>query len=268
MKQSKKTLLWQLNHSTKETSSYLYGTMHVRDQRAFQYFEQCKKYISVCGVYAAEMDLEEAKIHGKPSDFLMPNGLSILDFISEKKWHKIRRQIIKSFSIDISPMVNMYPIFITNMIGESRLESGQSLALDQAMWNFAETNNLSMTGVESFADQMNTLRSLDIPTQIEQLKELARNPAKISKEVKQLANMYSEMDIQKLFKKSKKGMGNLRKKLIYKRNYKMTDKIFSLISDEATFIAIGAGHLAGQKGVLYLLKKKGVLIRPVRLKEV
>ena len=43
----------------------------------------------------------------------------------------------------------------------------------------------------------------------------------------------------------------------------MADKIAEIISEKSLFAAIGAGHLGGKKGVLYLLKKKGFELRAV-----
>jgi uncharacterized protein YbaP (TraB family) len=43
----------------------------------------------------------------------------------------------------------------------------------------------------------------------------------------------------------------------------MADKIAEIISKKSLFAAIGAGHLGGKKGVLYLLKKKGFLLKPI-----
>jgi uncharacterized protein YbaP (TraB family) len=77
---------------------------------------------------------------------------------------------------------------------------------------------------------------------------------------------YETSDIQKIFKSAKKSTKGLRKVLLYDRNKIMAQRIAVMAKEQSIFVAIGAGHLGGQKGVLRLLKKNGLKIRPVLLK--
>ena len=43
----------------------------------------------------------------------------------------------------------------------------------------------------------------------------------------------------------------------------MTKRFAKIARSQTLFCAVGAGHLAGQKGMLRLLKKKGFNVRPV-----
>jgi uncharacterized protein YbaP (TraB family) len=45
----------------------------------------------------------------------------------------------------------------------------------------------------------------------------------------------------------------------------MANRIADLIQQQTAFCAIGAAHMAGAKGVLRLLKLKGLSINPVNL---
>ena len=51
--------------------------------------------------------------------------------------------------------------------------------------------------------------------------------------------------------------------LIVDRNIEMADKLMEQMQEYVLFCAIGAGHLAGQEGVLNLLKQKGCDVRKV-----
>ena len=44
----------------------------------------------------------------------------------------------------------------------------------------------------------------------------------------------------------------------------MANRITGMIQESSSFIAIGAGHLSGSKGVLRLLKKNGIDVRQVK----
>ena len=52
--------------------------------------------------------------------------------------------------------------------------------------------------------------------------------------------------------------------LIYNRNANWAKLMPQIMADKATFFAVGAGHLPGEKGVLQLLKKAGYMIEGVK----
>ncbi|MFN5444537.1 MAG: TraB/GumN family protein, partial [Crocinitomicaceae bacterium] len=53
---------------------------------------------------------------------------------------------------------------------------------------------------------------------------------------------------------------------IFKRNKKWLTKIVSKINTNSTFIAVGAGHLSGEEGLINLLKKEGFKLKSIYIK--
>jgi hypothetical protein len=45
----------------------------------------------------------------------------------------------------------------------------------------------------------------------------------------------------------------------------MSDRISNFAKQNTIFVAIGAGHLSGQKGVLNLLKQNGFSVNPIKI---
>jgi uncharacterized protein YbaP (TraB family) len=113
---------------------------------------------------------------------------------------------------------------------------------------------------------MNTFKEISLEFQLKQLKDICRNVNKFRKTLKKLSLSYKNQDINKLYKVSKKAMGALKYKLIYERNSIMTQNILKLSNNHATFISIGAAHLAGKHGVLRLLKDQNCILKPIFLK--
>ena len=75
---------------------------------------------------------------------------------------------------------------------------------------------------------------------------------------------YLRQDIQQLYRVSRKQLGKLRNLLLLDRNKRMAKRMVRMYSNETHFMAIGAAHLWGDKGVLSLLRKKGMILKPVR----
>jgi uncharacterized protein YbaP (TraB family) len=266
MSKRRKTLLWQIQKAG-FSKSYLFGTMHVKDAIAYSYFKPVQPYIIETDIYAAEMDLDQASNEGQSHDVFLPNGQTLLDYISLKKFEKLRQIILKRFGLDLKNYLRFYPLLTTNLIAETLLSNDYHLALDYAMWQFAKESCKIMTGVESYQDQMHTLKKLSIQTQIKQLEEIGKNPSKVEKATSKMVECYFSMDIHKLYQFSKKGMGKMRKTLIYERNQFMSKRILSLMEEGSCFFAIGAGHLSGKSGLIRLLKMKEYELSPISLQK-
>ena len=79
-------------------------------------------------------------------------------------------------------------------------------------------------------------------------------------------NFYLQGDIdalERFMKSSFRWNPTFYDKLITERNVIMANGIDTLLRKGKLFIAIGAGHLGGERGVINLLRSKGHLLRPV-----
>jgi uncharacterized protein YbaP (TraB family) len=54
--------------------------------------------------------------------------------------------------------------------------------------------------------------------------------------------------------------------ILDKRNYVMLSRMETQMQAQSTFFAVGAAHLAGNEGLVMLLRKKGYTVRPVKRK--
>ena len=65
-------------------------------------------------------------------------------------------------------------------------------------------------------------------------------------------------------KKEDMGLEKFTDLLIYNRNLNWAKKIEGLLAGKSLVIAVGAGHLQGEKGVNNLLRKAGYKVEPVK----
>ncbi|HEX2607399.1 MAG TPA: TraB/GumN family protein, partial [Flavisolibacter sp.] len=52
--------------------------------------------------------------------------------------------------------------------------------------------------------------------------------------------------------------------LLYNRNANWAKKLDGLLEQNSLVVAVGAGHLPGEKGVISLLRKAGYKVEPVK----
>lgn len=265
MKLKDKTLLWQINRPGQSQNSYVFGTMHVRDNAAFQHVDFIQKKIQACVAFATEYNLDEGQQHIPQDMVYLPDGKSLMDFIPPKKYAKLRKSILKSFQLDLDYFKKLQPLFINNLIGEQLLSKDQNEALDSYLWNFAKAEDKVLLGIETWQEQLKTLEKLTLEYQIKGLIGIGKNTKKYRRAMQKSVRDYVSGDFQKLFQSAKKGAGDKRKILLYNRNEIMANRIEIFTQKQTLFAAIGAGHLGGGKGVLRLLKKKGFVLKPVKM---
>lgn len=267
------TLVWQFyndsnlpnnrhDEATVESPSYIIGTMHVRDERAFQCEQVFLDKIRASEVFATEFDLEDTHLNSVENIMLLNDNQTLTSLIPPKLYGRINKVLKKQAGVELMQFDRFKPIAITNFLTLNILSNDRLLSLDETLWHFAKDNGKILRGIETFEEQLDILNSLPIDAQIKSLKDITKNFSKFRKQLVNMAKIYEQADIVKLYKLSKKTAKGNKKTLIYDRNEIMADRIISLSKQNTVCVAIGAGHLAGKKGLLRLLKQKGYIVKP------
>ncbi len=263
MSKKKESLLWEFRRENESRTHYILGTMHVQSEEAYTPVATAKHYMELCHMYIGEMDLNDPDMSKIGDYFINEDEQLLVDFIGEKKYDKYAEVINKAFSIDLDTISHYKPMVISNMISESVLTKHYDVALDHFLWSYAQAIGMEMKGLESAQDQFDIMKSIPIDIQLKSLKSCVKNVSRFRKKVLQLSELYAEGKLTELYKTSKKSMGELRKLMIYDRNQKMTKRLIDYTHECATFTAVGAAHLAGNKGMLKALKEAGFRLKPI-----
>lgn len=256
---SKNTLLWKITSPQNSPPSYLFGTMHLWDERAILLMQEVAPIINEVEIFAAETAIGELNEMSNEVMFL-PENKTLADFFKPKKILKIKRNVKKILAIPYEQIERFQPMVLTNFFAAKAVAEHGQYRIDDMLWQFALSANKPCIGIESVAEQMAIFQKIPLSFQCKQFLDTIKNVGKYSKQYKKMASLYEKGDILALYHHAKASMGKLRKPLVYDRNVLMADRIANLTSEKTAFVAIGAGHLAGQKGVIHLLRKKGFLV--------
>lgn len=264
MKAIKQTLLWEILHDDAPGPSYVFGTMHVQDQRAFTFLDLAYEKIRECEYMALEFDLGEAPSGMDPGIVRLPEGLALSSLITEKKFRKIRKIFLKVAGVDLDAFQHFSPIVVSNIINEHILSKDMPTSLDEHLWKYARSLGKPVAGIESYREQLAILKSIPLDHQAQALASMGLNIRRHRRQILRMAEIYKAGDIFKLCRAARRNASGLRQLLLYRRNGVMAERIAQLAASHSVFCAIGAGHLGGGKGVLRLLKQAGLKVKPVR----
>lgn len=262
---SKPQLLWQITYSDTPFVSYVFGTMHVKDIKAFRYQDLVCAKIDESTAFATEIDLNRANVALNAQSMDLQEGQTLADFYTPKQYAKIAKFFTAVTGLPFDHFNTSQPMMLINLLTASMLNNDMAYALDEFLWRYAASKGKLLLGIETVQEQIDVMHRIPLDFQLKALYKMAKNKTRFRKQLLGMTDIYESGDLKKILKSAKKSTGKLRKLLLYSRNTIMADRIERLSREQSIVAAIGAGHLGGKKGVLKLLKDKGMTVKMVRL---
>lgn len=262
--QTPKTLLWEISGNGLSESSYLYGTMHVADKRAYKFRKSVMPSFEKCKGFAMELDMEEVNPLEMMNSMKLDSG-KLSDFFQKDDYAKLSSWFKENMRTDIALFEDFKPFFLYSLMAKDQYGSQMDEALDLYFYKEAKKQGKSTGGLETVAEQMNAINRIPMDDQIKMIMEGMEEEGDSKDESQVLIKYYKKQDLDRMMSLSEEmEMGNdFEAALITERNYRMAERIQPLIKEQSTFIAVGALHLPGQEGVIDLLRKDGYEVNPI-----
>ncbi len=260
---TKESLLWKITSPDGNLVSYLFGTMHVRDLRAFGWLDLAMQHLAECEVFATEFDFSETDAAALAQALELPDGKDLKQWLSPQAWKNLDRYASKKFASNAEAFRNQHPMTVSTALSMAFLLEESAHSLDETLWQHARSLGKPTTGVETFTDQLETLRRIPFEQHVKGLTWLLKNYGRHKTRLHKMMRRYADGEIQALYQSARKDAKGMRKILLYHRNELMAKRFVEIASEHSLFCAVGAGHLAGGKGMLRLLKKAGFGVKPV-----
>ena len=259
----KDSLLWRIRPKKGGPDSYLFGTMHVRDLRAFEWYAQAKACLEKCDVFATEFDFSETDHQAINMVVQSTNPQPLDEALKAGAWKNLEYYCQKKLKVSAVQMRHLHPMTVSMALTNALLVEEAAYSLDETLWEYARSKGKRTTGVETFAEQLDTLKAIPFGVHLKNLTWLLKNYKRQKRRLKKMIRWYRSGKIQQLYKAARKDARGMRRVMLYDRNEKMADRFTEIASRESLFCAVGAGHLAGNKGLLRLLKKRGFKVKAI-----
>lgn len=230
------------------------GTMHTRDRYAYTYYPMAKELLLTVQRFWGEMVIDEhpgTKVLDLHFEDLQNNKM-----LSAKRTHRLQ----KYYSLSEQQLKLPY-LQLVNILHEKIIKPEFPYPLDMELQITAKNNGITVSGLESYQEQLQYYHYLIKETNEKELLNLSKNFKKTIKLLKQMSTYYANNDITRLHRLSRKQLGKFRQMMLNHRNQLMAQRILNFDFSHRHFIAIGAAHLWGGKGVLRYLKKGGLKLK-------
>ncbi|MEZ4880744.1 MAG: TraB/GumN family protein, partial [Chitinophagales bacterium] len=242
------SIMWQISGNNLSQPSYLFGTIHAIPAKDYFLGKNVEKKLKSVDQLVLEMDLDKVNLAKLSQLSLLPNDVSIFDFVSQENYNKALTFAVDSLGVNEYTFENAYakmkPFYLEQMVMMSMIGNDKMMYEDELM-HIVKDKHIPILGLETLDEQLGLIDSIPLQEQYDAFIESIVHYDKQLKQYNDLVEAYKEQNLDKLLKMFDLEYGNdnaaYKSILIDQRNANWLDKITTLISDKSSFIAVGAG---------------------------
>lgn len=263
---TQKALLWKISGNGLSAPSYIYGTFHLLCESDLQFSDSLKKTVASCKSVYLEIDMDDPALPGQmASGMTMNDGHTMKEYLSDSVYKATRRALDTIVGVSLDAVSNYKPMLLLSMLYPTVLEC-QPGSPEAEFMKLAAANKVSVNGLETIQDQLDIFDKMPYEMQTTEFSKYVMDINLMKTETNEMLNLYRQKDIAGLgdfIKKTEYVQGDLEDIMLTNRNKNWIPKIIEASKKESTFYAVGAGHLAGENGVIVLLRKAGYTVTPI-----
>jgi uncharacterized protein YbaP (TraB family) len=266
------SVLWEIKKSGNNNISYILGTIHVLDTTRINFpVETFKTLIDKCENLCLETTPgqvnELRKINkfmylsdenSKISNRLKKENYKNLMQIADSSDYFLKR--FKPYLDSMRPTILNWFIIADRQLIQTEKFKDLNYRPETDFFNYANEKGYEIIPLETGQQQNDWIVRLDLS--FEKSLEI------LEKSIDNFYDEDSEIDIFKRYSEQNLALAQpdeFSDSILILRNNGMVAKIDSIINSKSLFIAIGAGHLPYENGVLNLLAQKGYIIKPYKI---
>lgn len=255
------SLLWKISGNGLEQPSYLFGTIHMICKSDYFMLPQVQKALKESKEFYGELNFADIQEMKKMQE-MIKSETPLSQRISSDQYQIAAKLLKSNLNIDIEEFENMSDLGILSTITYKSFPCKDIKMYEIELLQMAAGKKTG--GLETVAEQAEIMSSMaGIDTIIQMLQDLNDKDQNLTAK---MVEVYKKQDIQEMIKIMNKTSymdTDNYDLLLSNRNHRWIEKMPAIMKKQSTFFAVGAGHLAGETGVLNLLKLQGYTIEPV-----
>lgn len=274
-----KPFLWQVEGGDLKAPVFLFGTIHLPDDRVLAFSPVVEAAIDRCEALYCELPMDPASQQKQVPLLMRSDGKTISGTVPKELLDRVAAHL-KAKGLQVA-MFDRFKLWVlTTQLSTLDYMQAQMMGkqpLDAVLYSRAQKAGKEVGGVENVEEQLGVFDSLTEEEQLLMLKDTLDGLDKAKKEGKrptdELVEAWCAGEEAKLLEvaeddmqaaESKEMNEKFMKLLLEDRNIRMADRIDEKLKAEpgkSFFFAFGAMHFPGEKGVNKLLEAKGYKVR-------
>lgn len=256
---SKKSLLWKVSRNGLRPS-YLLGTMHLVCEEDFHIKPKVIAALKKCDYYFMEVDLAQ---HHNNFHEEEASEISLSEGLNPEEKEELEKILQEDYGLGLEQVEHQSPVFLINRMITEAIGCTSMKMAEMELLAIAMTEGMMTGGLETTEEQMAIADKVFHPGEL--LRQL-RSGKEYKSVFEKMVQAYQDENLKVLADLVNDPRFMSREAfdvLVTQRNANWANAIPEIMKQGTTFFAIGAGHLPGKHGVIYLLKAKGFAVNPV-----
>ena len=261
-----KSLLWKISGNGLEQDSYLFGTIHITCDANLD--ANTIKALDATEQLYLELDMDDKSMQMQMmKHMMMKDGAKLSTLLNADDFKIVDEFLKKNMNMSAKMFDSFKPFIITTMLYPKMIDCPFQ-SVESELMKVSKEQNEEVFGLESVEDQMKVFDNISYKVQAEELLKMAKSDlSKDKKEMKKMMTIYQNKDIEGMLKmmddSDNKITSENQEVLLNNRNKNWIPLMMKIMSEKPTFFGVGAGHLAGDEGVIKLLRKQGYKVEAV-----
>lgn len=261
------SLLWKISGNGLKSDSYLYGTIHITCDASLD--ENTIKALDKTQQLYLELDMDDKSMQMQMMKYMMmKDGIKLSTLLNEDDFRAVDDFLKKHMSMSAKMFDGFKPFIVSTMLYPKMIDcSFQSV--ESELMRVTKEQNEEIYGLETVEDQMNVFDTISYEIQAQELVKMAKSDLEKDKaELAKMMEVYKNKDIEGMLEMLDDSENKITSEnqdvLLNNRNQNWIPLMVKTMKEKPTFFGVGAAHLAGEKGVIKLLRKQGFKVEAVK----
>ena len=251
-------LLWKIE-TQEGRSSYLFGTMHSQDRLVTKFPPKVRLALARSQPFVIESVLTEASNKFFFDSAFLSSDDKLSDLITAPIYQYLQ-DVLPDYGVPIEKIPYLKPWAAFTLIG--RPKPVNAATLDMVLIEAAISLNKDIISLETMQELIEPMENLSTDDQVIILNDTVCNHKQVIRDGWELVQLYLARDLAGIMEFNNQPhydedvFNRYIQGILYDRNERMLERLIPYLNKGSAFIAVGALHLAGDKGLLQSLKNK------------
>jgi uncharacterized protein YbaP (TraB family) len=264
------TLLWKISGNGLQKPSFLFGTFHLLCKDDIHFSDQLKKAMKSSDEIYMELDMDDpSTVLGGMLYMNMKNDTTLESLYTPEEYTRLKNYFSDTLKMPVMLLQKAKPYFLVALLYPRMMDCASPAGVEEELMKIAKEDKKEIKGLETIQFQASVFDSIPYEWQAKELLKNIDSFSVYKNEFETMLNFYKNQQldsIKSLMGKSESGEQKYDDLLLNNRNKNWVKQLKGIMKNESVFVAVGAGHLVGEKGLINLLKKEGYKVEPLENK--
>jgi uncharacterized protein YbaP (TraB family) len=264
------TLLWKVSGNGLQKPSFLFGTFHLLCKDDIHFSNQLQKAMKVSDKIYMEMDMDDpSTMLGGMLYMNMKNDTTLESLYTPEEYQRLKNYFSDTLKMPVMLLQRAKPYFLVALLYPRMMDCSSPAGVEEELMKIAKEDKKEIKGLETIQFQASVFDSIPYGWQAKELLKNIDSFSVYKNEFETMLRFYKNQQldsIKNLMGKSESGEEKYDDLLLNNRNKNWVKQLKQIMKNESVFVAVGTGHLVGEKGLINLLKKEGYKVEPLENK--